>query len=97
MLQKAIDKYMSRKNSQQAERSTADHIHESESFKEEGNKHFRTGNFDEAIKCYTKALSVSATNPNNYIYYTNRATASFYHKDYTSAIDGALLPPSPPI
>lgn len=86
-MQRAIDKYMSRKNSQNVEHS-ADSLKESESYKEEGNKYFRNGNFEEAIKYYTMAINVNPSSPNNNVYLTNRATAAFYNKNYQSAVDG---------
>lgn len=63
-------------------------VQDSEAFKQQGNDYFRSGNFAEAVKSYTQAIEVSQQNPQNYIYYCNRATAYFYLKDYESAEAG---------
>lgn len=47
---------------------------QAEDFKEKGNKEFGAGNFEEAIKLYTKAIEVD---DKNHIYYSNRAAC--YH------------------
>lgn len=61
---------------------------ESEAFKQKGNEFFRSGKFAEAVSSYTQALEVSRSNPQNYIYYCNRATAFFYLKNYEAAEAG---------
>lgn len=63
-------------------------VQDSEVFKQQGNDYFRSGNFAEAVKSYTQAIEVSQQNPQNYIYYCNRATSYFYLKDYESAEAG---------
>ena len=44
--------------------------------------------FAEAYESYTKAINVSLSNPNNYIYYCNRGTASFHLKNYEDTVKG---------
>ena len=44
-------------------------------FKEAGNKAFSENNFEEAITQYTLAIEISADNPNQHVYYANRANA----------------------
>ncbi|XP_076801844.1 protein unc-45 homolog B-like [Clavelina lepadiformis] len=41
--------------------------------KEEGNKHYKAGEYDEALACYTKALSLVEGKQDKLIYYKNRA------------------------
>ena len=57
-------------------------LEEADRYKKEGNEHFGMNHFAEAYESYTKAINVSPSNPNNYIYYCNRGTASFHLKNY---------------
>ncbi|NXA33699.1 RPAP3 protein, partial [Eudromia elegans] len=50
--------------------------------KEKGNKYFKQGNFDEAIKCYTRGMHSDPYNP---ILPTNRASAFYRMKKYSVA------------
>ena len=59
-----------------------------ERLKEEGNALFRNHNFEEAVLKYTEALNVDINNPQNYIFYSNRATALFYLQRYEDAERG---------
>jgi len=43
-----------------------------ENWKNQGNTAFQKGQSTEAVKCYSKAIEID---PNNHVYYTNRATA----------------------
>lgn len=43
----------------------------------QGNKYFKQGNFDEAIKCYTKGMHSDPYNP---VLPTNRASAFYRMK-----------------
>jgi len=43
-----------------------------ENWKNQGNTAFQKGQNSEAVKCYSKAVEID---PNNHVYYTNRATA----------------------
>ena len=56
--------------------------------KNAGNDHFRNGRYAQAYESYSEAISIYEQNPNNYIYYCNRATASFYLKNYQDVIQG---------
>ena len=70
---------------------------ESEAFKQKGNEFFRSGKFAEAVSSYTQALEVSRSNPQNYIYYCNRATAFFYLKNYEAAEAGVCCVGASPV
>lgn len=50
--------------------------------REKGNKYFSNGNFNEALKCYTRSL---ALNPKSSITYSNRAMAYLKLKQYKNA------------
>ena len=66
-----------------------------EATKEEGNKAFRAGDYQEALRLYTKALEIDLLNKStNSKLYCNRATVNFKLKnmedsvkDCTSAIE----------
>lgn len=64
-----------------------------EKLKEEGNAYFRDGNYAQAYESYSKALNVDPHNPNNYMYYCNRATASYYLKHYDESVAGTFCVP----
>lgn len=64
-------------------------MEEADHYKNEGNEYFRTNHFAEAYESYTKAINTSPLNPNNYIYYCNRGTASFYLKNYEDTVKGS--------
>lgn len=64
-----------------------------EKLKEEGNAYFRDGNYAQAYESYSKALNVDPHNPNNYMYYCNRATASYYLKHYDESVAGTFRVP----
>ncbi|NXL88667.1 RPAP3 protein, partial [Alectura lathami] len=50
--------------------------------KEKGNKYFKQGNFDEAIKCYTRGMHFDPYNP---VLPTNRASAFYRMKKFSVA------------
>ena len=50
--------------------------------RERGNAEFKTGNFANAIKCYTKCLGLK---PKNYIAFSNRAMAYLKQKEHHKA------------
>ncbi|CAD8145329.1 unnamed protein product [Paramecium pentaurelia] len=52
--------------------------------KEEGNKFFAEKKYDEAIKCYSEAID---HNPNEPIYYSNRAACYIPLRQYKKALD----------
>lgn len=54
-----------------------------DSFKNQGNDHMRTGNHQEAYDSYTKAIEID---PNNAIYYANRAAASSKLNKHSEAL-----------
>jgi tetratricopeptide (TPR) repeat protein len=50
--------------------------------RERGNAEFKTGNFANAIKCYTKCLGLK---PKNYVAFSNRAMAYLKQKEHHKA------------
>ena len=50
--------------------------------KQDGNKHYKRGEFPQAIKCYTRCI---AANPKNAVAYSNRAQAHIKLKNYLKA------------
>ena len=89
---KAVKKFMDRQSKSAAEPAPMDVekrvTEESDAFKQKGNEYFRSGKFADAVNSYTQALEVSRSNPQNFIYYCNRATAYFYLKNYEAAVAG---------
>merc|ERR1719261_106029 len=55
-------------------------------FKEEGNGHFKGGEFLKAAAAYTKAIKAE---PNNHVYYSNRSQAFLKLSKITKAIEDA--------
>jgi len=55
-------------------------------YKDQGNEHFKNGNFTEAVNCYTMAQSLDSTNP---VYPANRAMASLKLKNWAEAEEDA--------
>jgi len=55
-------------------------------YKDQGNEHFKNGNFTEAVNCYTMAQSLDSTNP---VYPANRAMACLKLKNWTEAEEDA--------
>ena len=56
-----------------------------EEYKAEGNKFFSSGNYMEAVKCYTKAIEVQQ----NHIYYSNRSACYTALGEYQKAVEDA--------
>lgn len=58
--------------------------------KEEGNQHFKNGNFDEALSCYTRALEISELkDADKAIILKNRSACHLKQEHYQSAADDA--------
>lgn len=57
-----------------------------EQIKEKGNAEFKSNNWEEALKCYTKALKVSKTNSDSLTCLKNRAAALLKLERYEDAI-----------
>ncbi|KAG5849102.1 protein unc-45 homolog A-like [Anguilla rostrata] len=55
------------------------------SLREEGNSHFKNGNIEGALCCYTKALNLSGNQSESAILYRNRAACYLKLEDYTKA------------
>ncbi|XP_023025156.2 unc-45 myosin chaperone [Leptinotarsa decemlineata] len=61
---------------------------EAEKYKEEGNESFKNGNWEQAIKLYTKAIDTIASETRNMsIYYKNRAAAYLKQENYDAALE----------
>lgn len=52
-------------------------------WKDEGNKHFKSQNYTEAIRCYTKAIQLNGNEPS---YYSNRAACYLNQKKFDQTI-----------
>ena len=92
--QKAVSKFMERTKQSSPETPSVNPT--AEKLKEEGNAFFRDGNYAQAYESYSKALNVDPNNPNNYMYYCNRATASYYLKHYDESVAGIGFLSLPP-
>jgi tetratricopeptide (TPR) repeat protein len=57
-------------------------ISREELYKQDGNKHYKRGEFQLAIKCYTRCI---ASNPRNAVAYSNRAQAHVKLKNFLKA------------
>jgi len=57
-----------------------------EQWKNNGNAAFQKGNNAEAVKCYSKAIEID---PNNHVYFTNRATAYAAMQEWEKALPDA--------
>ncbi|KAM4677165.1 protein unc-45 homolog A [Discoglossus pictus] len=56
-----------------------------ENLREEGNKHFKDGDYDAALSCYTKALSLSDNKKDAAVLHRNRAACYLKLDDYLKA------------
>ncbi|XP_053573687.1 protein unc-45 homolog A [Bombina bombina] len=57
----------------------------SENLREEGNKHFKAGDYDAALSCYTKAISLSNDKKDAAILHRNRAACYLKLDNYAKA------------
>jgi len=58
-------------------------VGKADQLKDEGNNHMKEENFAAAVDCYTQAIELD---PNNAVYYCNRAAAQSKLGHYTDAI-----------
>ncbi|KAM8974607.1 protein unc-45 homolog A [Pelodytes ibericus] len=61
----------------------------SENLREEGNKHFKAGDYKAALSCYQKAINLSADKSGTAILYRNRAACYLKLEDYHKAEEDA--------
>ena len=59
-------------------------------YKDRGNAFMKNKKFEDALQQYNLAIDTSATGPNSYIYYSNRAAAYCYLRQYSEAADDCL-------
>lgn len=55
-------------------------------YKEKGNEQFKAKNYPQALEFYTKAIEIE---PNNHIFYSNRAACYIKMSKYTEALADA--------
>ena len=55
-------------------------------WKDKGNKEFSAGNFEQAIKCFSEAISID---PNDHVFYSNRSACYASLKEYSKALEDA--------
>uniref|UniRef100_A0A8C1MQA5 Unc-45 myosin chaperone A n=1 Tax=Cyprinus carpio TaxID=7962 RepID=A0A8C1MQA5_CYPCA len=58
---------------------------DSSTLREEGNNHFKAGDVEQALICYTKALKISDCRSENAVLYRNRAACYLKLEDFTKA------------
>ncbi|XP_030322667.1 small glutamine-rich tetratricopeptide repeat-containing protein beta isoform X2 [Calypte anna] len=63
--------------------SLPEDIEKADQLKDEGNNHMKEENYDAAVDCYTRAIELD---PNNAVYYCNRAAAQSKLNKYSEAI-----------
>ena len=60
---------------------------QADELKFKGNAAINAKNYEEAIQCYTEALSLVSDGPESHVYHSNRAAAYCYLKKYQEAVD----------
>jgi STIP1 family protein 1 len=60
---------------------------QAEHLKEQGNGHFKNGEYEEAIRLYSLAIQQNSDNP---LYYTNRANARLKLRLWNEVIDDCI-------
>ncbi|NXU71738.1 SGTB protein, partial [Oreotrochilus melanogaster] len=63
--------------------SLPEDVEKADQLKDEGNNHMKEENYDAAVDCYTRAIELD---PNNAVYYCNRAAAQSKLNKYSEAI-----------
>ncbi|NWR76177.1 SGTB protein, partial [Centropus unirufus] len=63
--------------------SLPEDVEKAEQLKDEGNNHMKEENYGAAVDCYTRAIKLD---PNNAVYYCNRAAAQSKLNNYSEAI-----------
>ncbi|XP_063781924.1 protein unc-45 homolog A [Pseudophryne corroboree] len=61
----------------------------SDNLREDGNKHFKCGEYEEALCCYTKAIQLSTDKKDTAILHRNRAICHLKLEDYVKAEEDA--------
>ncbi|XP_069622258.1 protein unc-45 homolog A isoform X1 [Ranitomeya imitator] len=61
----------------------------SENLREDGNMHFKSGDFETALSCYTKALKLSTDKKDAAVLHRNRAACHLKLEDYAKAEEDA--------
>ncbi|NXV76603.1 SGTB protein, partial [Atlantisia rogersi] len=63
--------------------SLPENVEKADQLKDEGNNHMKEENYGAAVDCYTRAIKLD---PNNAVYYCNRAAAQSKLNNYSEAI-----------
>uniref|UniRef100_G1K3J0 Protein unc-45 homolog A n=1 Tax=Xenopus tropicalis TaxID=8364 RepID=G1K3J0_XENTR len=61
----------------------------SESLREDGNKHFKAGDYEAALSCYTKAISLTSDKADKAVLHRNRSACYLKLDDFTKAEEDA--------
>lgn len=83
---KVVTKFMEKMNVKMSAASKAESEKIAEEKKLEGNKAITAKDYASAVTYYTEAIELSSDGPNSHIYFTNRAAAHCYLRNYQSAV-----------
>ena len=81
------------KNNDDEEEAAASEVsktREADEYKDAGNTHMSKKEYEEALKQYTQAISISPAGSNSHVYYSNRAAAYCYLGQYDIAVDDCM-------
>ncbi|CCF75306.2 stress-induced-phosphoprotein 1 [Babesia microti strain RI] len=80
---KESPEYKKTSEPKEPEKELAPHEKQSEEFKKQGNEHYKSKRFNEALQCYDKAIEL---NPNNLIYRNNKAAVYLEMKEFDKCL-----------
>lgn len=88
---KLINKFKQKAASSATSTDTEELEKEAEELKFKGNAAINAKDYEEAVRCYTKALELSSEGPNSHVYHSNRAAAYCHLNKYQEAVDDCRL------